>query len=135
MSIGGCFYQGPDSAHYRTESKKWVFAAQAWLSTPFEKAKLHISAIQIQCLLIIARQYCSISGDLVWISAGSLLRMAMQMGFHRDPASLPKIGILQGEMRRRLWATIIELNIQSSINSGMPLLIVSLTNVRMHNSG
>ncbi|KFY92776.1 hypothetical protein V498_04746 [Pseudogymnoascus sp. VKM F-4517 (FW-2822)] len=123
MSIGGCFCQGPDSAHYRVESKKWIFAALAWLSTPFEKAKLHISAIQIQCLLIIARQYCSISGDVVWISAGTLLRTAMQMGFHRDPASLPKIGILQGEIRRRLWATIIELNIQSSISSGMPLVI------------
>ncbi|OBT79282.1 hypothetical protein VF21_01907 [Pseudogymnoascus sp. 05NY08] len=123
MSIGGCFYQGPDSIHYRVESKKWIFAGQSWLSTPFEKAKLHISTIQIQCLLIIARQYCSISGDVVWIAAGTLLRTAMQMGFHRDPASLPKIGILQGEMRRRLWATIIELNIQSSIGSGMPFLI------------
>ncbi|OBT56538.1 hypothetical protein VE04_03240 [Pseudogymnoascus sp. 24MN13] len=123
MSIGGCFYQGPDSTHYRVESKKWIFAAQSWLSTPFEKAKLHMSTIQIQCLLIIARQYCSISGDVVWIAAGTLLRTAMQMGFHRDPASLPKIGILQGEMRRRLWATIIELNIQSSIGSGMPFLI------------
>ncbi|OBT63174.1 hypothetical protein VE03_07855 [Pseudogymnoascus sp. 23342-1-I1] len=123
MSIGGCFYQGPDSAHYRVESKKWIFAALAWLSTPFEKAKLHISTVQIQCLLFIARQYCSISGDLVWISAGTVLRTAMQMGFHRDPACLPKIGVLQGEIRRRLWATIIELNIQSSISSGMPLLI------------
>lgn len=125
MSIGGCFYQGPDSAHYRVESKKWIFAAQAWLSSPFEKAKLHISSIQIQCLLIISRQYCSISGDMVWISAGTVLRTAMQMGFHRDPANLPKIGIFQGEMRRRLWATIIELNIQSSIGAGMPFLTVS----------
>ncbi|KFY10954.1 hypothetical protein V492_04772 [Pseudogymnoascus sp. VKM F-4246] len=123
MSIGACFYQGPDSAHYRIESKKWIFAAQAWLSTPFEKAKLHVSTIQIQCLLVIARQYCSISGDLVWISAGTVLRTAMQMGFHRDPTCLPKMGILQGEMRRRLWATIIELNIQTSIGSGMPFLI------------
>ncbi|KFY48463.1 hypothetical protein V495_01277 [Pseudogymnoascus sp. VKM F-4514 (FW-929)] len=123
MSIGACFYQGPDSAHYRTESKKWIFAALAWLSSPFEKAKLHISAIQIQCLLIIARQYCSISGDMVWISAGTVLRTAMQMGLHRDPVILPKISVLQGEIRRRLWATIIELNIQSAMGSGMPILI------------
>lgn len=104
---------------------KWIFAAQTWLSSPFEKAKLHTSTIQIQCLLIIARQHYSISGDLVWISAGTLLRTAIQMGFHRDPKYLPKMSILQAEMRRRLWATILELNIQSSIGSGMPFLIVS----------
>ncbi|TAQ89012.1 hypothetical protein B7494_g2675 [Chlorociboria aeruginascens] len=123
MSIGGCFYQGPNPAHYRMEAMKWIFAAQTWLSSPFEKAKLHTSTIQIQCLLIIARQHYSISGDLVWSSAGTLLRTAIQMGFHRDPKCLPKMSILQAELRRRLWASILELNIQSSINSGMPFLI------------
>jgi hypothetical protein len=89
-SIDGCLYQGPDSAHYRTEVMKWIFAAQTWLSWPFERAKLHTSTIQIQCLSIIARQHYSISGDLVWIYAGTLLRTAIQMGFHRDPNYLSK---------------------------------------------
>jgi hypothetical protein len=102
MSIGGCFYQGPDSAHYRTEAMKWIFAARTRLSSPFEKAKLHTFTIQIQCLSIIARQHYSMSGDLIWISTGTLLRTSIQMGFQRDSKHLRKMGILQAEMRRRL---------------------------------
>ncbi len=125
MSIGACFYQGSDAQHYRLEATKWIFAAQAWLASPFEKSRLHTSTIQLQCLLLLARQDHSIAGDLVWISAGALLRTAMQMGFHRDPKVLPKMSAMQAEIRRRLWATILELNIQSAIDSGMPLLLSS----------
>ena len=47
----------------------------------------------------------------------------MQMGLHRDPEHLPKMSILSVELRRRIWATVIEMAIQSSLESGMPLLI------------
>lgn len=123
MSIGVVLYQGSDAQHYRNEAKKWVFAAQAWLSSPFEKGRLHTSAVQLQCLLLLARQDLALGGDLVWISAGSLLRTAIQMGYHRDPKLLPKMSVLQAEIRRRLWATILEINLQSACESGMPLLI------------
>lgn len=123
MSIGACFYQGPDAYLYRSEATKWIFAAQAWFSSPFEKGRLHTSAIQLQCLLLLARQHHSIAGDLVWISAGTLLRTSLQMGYHRDPKVLPKMSAMQAEIRRRLWATILEINIQSAVDSGMPLLI------------
>jgi hypothetical protein len=123
MSIGACFYQGPDAYLYRSEATKWIFAAQAWFSSPFEKGRLHMSAIQLQCLLLLARQHHSIAGDLVWISAGALLRTSLQMGYHRDPKVLPKMSAMQAEIRRRLWATILEINIQSAVDSGMPLLI------------
>jgi len=123
MSIGTLLYQGRDAAQWRSEAMKWIFAAQAWLSSPFEKARLHTSAIQLQCLLLLARQDHSVAGDLVWISAGSLLRTALQMGYHRDPEVLPKMSALQAETRRRLWATILEINLQSALDSGMPLLL------------
>ena len=47
----------------------------------------------------------------------------MQMGLHRDPEHLPKMSILSVELRRRLWATIMEMVIQSSLESGLPPLI------------
>jgi Fungal specific transcription factor domain len=123
MSIGTLLYQGQDATRWRTEAIKWIFAAQAWLSSPFEKSRLHTAAIQLQCLLLLARQHHSVAGDLVWISAGSLLRTALQMGYHRDPKVLPKMSALQAETRRRLWATILEINLQSALDSGMPLLL------------
>ena len=47
----------------------------------------------------------------------------MQMGLHRDPEHLPKMSILNVELRRRLWATIMEMTVQSSLEAGLPPLI------------
>lgn len=99
---------------------QWIFAAQNWLSGPLEKDRLSITGLQIYCLTILSRQIFSVGGDLTWISTGSLVQTAMQMGLHREPKHFPDITPLQGELRRRLWATILELVVQSSLDSWMP---------------
>lgn len=99
---------------------QWIYAAQNWLSGPLEKDRLSVSGLQIYCLTILARQIFSVGGDLTWISTGSLVQIAMQMGLHRDPNYLPPFTPLQAELRRRLWATILELAVQSSLDSWMP---------------
>ncbi|CAG8904591.1 unnamed protein product [Penicillium egyptiacum] len=99
---------------------QWVYAAQAWLSGPLEKDRLSISALQIDCLTILARQIFSIGADLVWTSMGSLVHKAMQINLHRDPKHLSGISVFQAEVRRRLWTTIIEMAAQSSLDSAMP---------------
>ncbi|KAK0108680.1 hypothetical protein ONS95_003472 [Cadophora gregata] len=123
MSIGAIYHQEPDSVHWRGQALQWVYAAQSWIATPFEKKRLHISGLQIHCLILIARLDNGVAGDLVWNSAGALIRTAFQMGYHRDPKFLPQMSALHAELRRRLWATVLELNIQSSLDSGMPGLI------------
>ncbi|KAL2016246.1 hypothetical protein VTK56DRAFT_4022 [Thermocarpiscus australiensis] len=62
---------------------------------------------------------------MVWSFAGYPLRTAMYMGLHRDAAGMgPKtITPLTTEMRRRLWNTVLELALQSSLSSGGPPLI------------
>lgn len=69
----------------RSAAHQWCYAAQNWLAGPMEKSRLSIGGLQIQCLLIVARQVLSIGGDLIWVSMGTLVRSAMQMGLHRDP--------------------------------------------------
>ncbi|XMA20749.1 hypothetical protein WAI453_013540 [Rhynchosporium graminicola] len=123
MSIGAVYYQEPDSAHWRGQALQWLFAAQSWISTPFEKKRLHISGLQIHCLTLVSRLDNAVAGDLIWNSAGSMVRMAFQMGYHRDPSFLPNMSPLHAELRRRLWATIMEINIQAALDSGMPALI------------
>ena len=124
MAIGSSFYQGPDGETVRSQAKKWTFAAQSWLSqSPLEKHRLNISGLQIHCLLLLARQACGIVGDLIWISTGALMRAAFNMGLHRDPKYFPRMTFLQAELRRRLWATILEFNAQSSLDSGMNPLV------------
>ncbi|KOS45463.1 hypothetical protein ACN38_g3579 [Penicillium nordicum] len=105
---------------FRKSVHRWVYAAQAWLSGPLEKDRLSVSALQIDCLTILARQIFSIGADLVWTSMGSLVHKAMQINLHRDPKHLSGISVLQAEIRRRLWATIIEMTTQSSLDSAMP---------------
>ncbi|KAJ9639822.1 hypothetical protein H2204_003615 [Knufia peltigerae] len=110
-------------AETRSMASHWIYAAQNWLAGPLEKDRFTISGLQVHCLLILARQILSIGGDLIWVSMGTLLRTAMQMGLHRDPKAFPKMSILQAEIRRRLWATILEYTVQSSLDSGMPPMI------------
>ncbi|KAE9362998.1 hypothetical protein N431DRAFT_423359 [Stipitochalara longipes BDJ] len=124
MAIGVMFYQEPDFEKLRAQAKKWVYAAQAWLSEiPYEKSRLNIPGLQLHCLLLLARQSLAVVDDQVWISTGSLVRRAISIGLHRDPKYFPNMSALQAEIRRRLWATIFELNIQFSVESGMRPLI------------
>lgn len=128
MAIGTCFYQetpntDPSQASLRAAATQWIHTVEAWISTPYQKPKATLANLEIRCLLLVARQVTDIDGDSVWVSAGSLLRTAMQMGLHRDPSQLFQMSTLHAEHRRRLWATVVELLLQSSMDSGGPLLL------------
>ena len=124
MAIGTCFYQDPrDPGSLHSACSRWIYAAQSWMSSSNEKSRLNLNGLQIHCLLLIARQNNAIDGDLTWISAGSLIRMAMIMGLHRDPSNCPGLSLFQSELRRRLWFTVLEISVQSCLDSGMPPLI------------
>ncbi|KAJ4854748.1 fungal specific transcription factor domain-containing protein [Trichoderma breve] len=99
---------------------QWIYAAETWLSGPLEKDRLNISGLQIHCLVMLARQVFSIGGEFIWVSSGSLIHRAIQIGLHRDPKHLPPMSVLQAQLRRRLWATILELVVQSSLDSALP---------------
>ncbi|OQE70210.1 hypothetical protein PENNAL_c0120G02272 [Penicillium nalgiovense] len=47
----------------------------------------------------------------------------MRMGYHRDPSHFPGISSFQGEMRRRLWATVLIGDTLVSNQMGMPRMI------------
>jgi hypothetical protein len=123
IGIGSSLYDHGDAAatHRNIETvHQWIYAAQMWLSGPLEKDRLNMTGLQIYCLTLLARQIFSIGGDTVWLSVGSLVHRAMQMGLHRDPKHLPAMPLLQAELRRRLWATILELVVQASLDAWMP---------------
>lgn len=104
----------------RSMAHQWVYTAQTWLSGPLEKDRLNIVGLQIHCLTILARQVLSIGADLIWTSVGQLLHSGMQLGLHRDPKHFPSMSAMQSELRRRLWATILELTVQSALDAAMP---------------
>ncbi|KAK7413984.1 hypothetical protein QQX98_007167 [Neonectria punicea] len=59
----------------------------------------------------------------VWILLGTTVQLAMHMGYHRDPKHFKEMSPFAGEMRKRVWATIVELDIGISAQMGHPRLI------------
>jgi hypothetical protein len=124
-AMGVPFYDGPDWPLLRVACTKWIQAAMKWLSGPHVKSRLNMTGLQIEILTLLARQLCNVDGDHIWITAGSLLRAAMHLGLHRDPTHFGKISLYHQEMRRRLWATVLEITAQSSLDMGMSPMISS----------
>ncbi|ROV98026.1 hypothetical protein VMCG_06972 [Cytospora schulzeri] len=123
MALGAVLHDNTFSL--RSLAVRWVYEARFWLLQPSEKSRLNLSGLQAWCLIHLSRDVCGIGGDLVWASAGTMMRMALYIGLHRDPVHLPKMSLLAAETRRRVWATILEILVQSSMDSGGPPLISS----------
>ena len=58
-----------------------------------------------------------------WILLGMIVRIAMRMGYHRDARHSPQISPFHGEMRRRAWALLAQLDLMSSTQIGLPRMI------------
>lgn len=52
-------------------------------------------------------------------------RLAMRMGYHRDPGPHPQISPFQGEMRRRVWTFVRSFDLLVSFQFGLPAMIRS----------
>lgn len=53
------------------------------------------------------------------------VRLAMRMGYHRDPGPHPQITPFQGEMRRRVWTFVRQCDLLISFQFGLPAMIRS----------
>lgn len=96
---------------------------ESWLITLSSKQRTQLPTIQTYCLLLMAQKLHVPDPDQLWNASGSLVRLAMTMGLHRDPSEHPDIPPFQAEMRRRIWFTVVELDLQISGNSGHPTAI------------
>ncbi|KAF4969301.1 hypothetical protein FSARC_3456 [Fusarium sarcochroum] len=121
LALGATTYD--DKFSMKTSATRWIYEAQTWISEPEFKSRLGIQFIQTNILLLLAREFSAVGGETTWIGCGSLLRTAVSMGLNRDPSQLSKGTALIAEMRRRLWNTILEISLQSSLASGAPPLI------------
>ncbi|KAI1766820.1 putative C6 transcription factor [Hypoxylon sp. FL1150] len=122
LAIGATTYD--DTFSLRADAMQWVYEAMTWLAEPGFKHRLNLQYIQINLLLLLARELVDVGPDLVWISVGTVLRTSIYMGLHKDPKRLPpNMTTFVAEMRRRLWNTLLELSLQLSLTSGGPPMI------------
>ena len=59
----------------------------------------------------------------VWVLVGMIVRLAMRMGYHRDPKNYKDISPFQGELRRRVWTFVRQSDLLFSFQIGLPSMI------------
>ena len=59
----------------------------------------------------------------VWVLVGMIVRLAMRMGYHRDPSNYKDITPFQGELRRRVWTFVRQSDLLFSFQIGLPSMI------------
>jgi hypothetical protein len=85
-----------------------------------DKASLH--SLQVSTLRMLVHHERPLSVEETWSNSGSLLRLAMAGSLHLEPD--PRDGILECEQKRRLFATLLELELASSVMCGMPTMLI-----------
>ncbi|KAI1427495.1 fungal-specific transcription factor domain-containing protein [Xylaria sp. FL1777] len=97
---------------------------RAWLDSLRGKQLVEFSSLQTEVLALMAQQVLTTQNHEAWQHLGLLVRMAMTMGLHRDPSEFShKILPFWAEQRRKLWTTILELDIHMSIQCNLPSCI------------
>jgi hypothetical protein len=104
---------------------KHVGLVQTWVDGLKGKERLTLDALQTQTLLLLVHQNLLCHPSTLWKESGDLVRSAMIIGLHHDPEDCEDLSIFVKEQRRKLWRTIVELDIQSSLAASMPTAIRS----------
>ncbi|MCJ1385207.1 hypothetical protein MMC17_008328 [Xylographa soralifera] len=101
---------------FRTRAAQCILASG--ISTP--------SPYSIETFMLYGlSEYSRLSNGNVgfWMLWGLLVRKAVHMGYHKDPKASPSISPFDGEIRRRLWMCISQMDLLLSFQLGLPTMI------------
>ncbi|KAK8049644.1 hypothetical protein PG994_011374 [Apiospora phragmitis] len=71
-----------------------------------------------------AEHFTSIDAQIEsWLILSVTVNIAMRQGYHRDPRHFPQLSPYEGELRRRIWSTLYQVDLSISVQMGMPKLI------------
>lgn len=116
----GLSHERTDGVHIPTACA----LVRAWLDRLRGKQLVEFSTLQTELLLLHAQRMITPRIQDSWTSLGSTVRMAMTMGLHRDPSEFEaRMPVFQCEMRRRLWFTILDMDLHISLASSLPCVV------------
>ncbi|KAJ5909779.1 hypothetical protein N7504_004422 [Penicillium tannophilum] len=98
---------------------EWVLHAEKWIVNARIK-RPDINTLRLYILLITAQNSFGMKRSQAWLATSQMVKSAMMSGYHRDPSKYARISTFNKEMRRRVWMTIVELDLQVAIDRGMP---------------
>ncbi|KAE8849671.1 hypothetical protein P3342_004164 [Pyrenophora teres f. teres] len=116
-----------DESHVKYLRGAALDLVQTWLDGLDRKQRTELSTLQVEILLQPSRHFREPNAEKLWSNTGAIVRSAMLMGLHSDPKGMKDISPYQLEMRRRLWATVLEIDLQTSILVNLPLIVPELT--------
>ena len=94
---------------------------RSWLDSLKGKQLVNFATLQTELLLVQAQRMVVPRVQDSWAQMGSVVRMAMAMGLHRDPSEFsPRLSVFAGEMRRRLWYCILDMDFHLSLSCNLP---------------
>lgn len=108
-----------DSSIAREKSIAAITTVDDWLIAQSQK---HVAEVdfQIRILLLVAKQVTARKLKRTWTESGNVLRFCMAAGLHRTPELVKnQTSVLDKELRRRVWAAAVELELQASFDRGM----------------
>lgn len=118
--------QHPTGSALRTKAITWIKACQFWLRRHSNRHR-SLESLQVRCLLVLAHMTTCLKTKEIYQEVQALFAFMKAIGLHRDPDSLDsKYSPFEAEIRRRLWATTMELELQTSIDRGTSSSLYSL---------
>ena len=104
-------------------NKYHSLAASAAVLADFTKPKQYT----VECLISYTAGLRSNNAFVnVWLMIGLIVRLALRMGYHRDPSHYPAITVFHGEMRRRVWSIIGMIDVLISFQLGLPSMFKTI---------
>lgn len=127
MSIGSRFetearglgHDRLDSVHAPTA----LALVRNWLDGLRGKHLVDINTLQAEVLLVHAQRTITMRHQESWAQLGLIVRMAMTMGLHRDPSEFPQITPFVAENRRKLWYTIMDMDLHVALQCNLPCAV------------
>lgn len=116
-----------DHAHRVYLKGSAVDLVQGWVDELPRKQRTELPTLQVEILVVLAKSLRGLHPEKLWSSTGALVRSAMVMGLHVDPSNISGFTPFQAEMRRRLWATTLEIDLQACVATTFPLVLPEIS--------
>ncbi|THX40089.1 hypothetical protein D6D11_08736 [Aureobasidium pullulans] len=104
------------------DSARWLMACEDWSKRQSPK-RHRLIHYQIACLVYLAKRINMVHKKRFWSESALLVQKAMIDGLHDDTLLSRDDSTFATEMRRRIWSTIRELDLQNSCEHGLPTLL------------
>ena len=98
------------------DMKGWEDETESYVALLAQNQHLSLEELQILCLFTMY-QVSTLPPSGARVHVQTLVRCAIQSQLHRDPCHMKELSVLDKELRRRLWATTQEIDIQASLDA------------------